>query len=97
MLKPSQHRTLGISGDALPMWGTESVLAPVRLHGTETLGRLYRYALDVVTVESPTLPAWRARKLVVADRLVGQVIDYLDLISRQRVVRQRVAGSQRGS
>ncbi|HEY2022518.1 type VI secretion system Vgr family protein, partial [Paraburkholderia sp.] len=75
MLKPSQHRTLGISGDALPMWGTEPVLAPVRLRGTETLGRLYRYALDVVTVESPTLPAWRARELVVADRLVGQVID----------------------
>jgi len=75
MLKPAPHRTLGISGDALPLWGHEPVLAPMRLRGTEALGRLYRYALDVVTIESPTLPRWLAQTLVVPDRLIGQVID----------------------
>jgi len=59
----------------LPLWGGEPVLAPIRLRGTEALGRLYRYALDVVTVESPALSRWRAQELVVPDRLVGQVID----------------------
>ena len=75
MLKPLQHRTLGISGDALPTWGGEPVLAPMRLRGTEALGRLYRYTLDVVTVERPTLSRWQAQELVVPDDLIGQVVD----------------------
>ncbi len=51
------------------------MLAPMRLRGTETLGRLYRYALDVVTVERPTLSRWQAQELVVPDDLIGQVVD----------------------
>ncbi|MFT4067898.1 type VI secretion system Vgr family protein [Paraburkholderia sp.] len=75
MLRPFQHCTLGISSDALPTWGNEPVLAPLRLRGTEALGRLYRYALDVVTVESPVLPLWRAQELVVPDSLIGKIVD----------------------
>ncbi|MCC8396385.1 type VI secretion system tip protein VgrG, partial [Paraburkholderia sp. MMS20-SJTR3] len=75
MLKPFQDRTLEISGDALPTWGNAPVLAALRLRGTEALGKLYRYELDVATVESPTLTRWQAQELVVPDRLIGTVVD----------------------
>ncbi|NIF76872.1 DUF2345 domain-containing protein [Paraburkholderia sp. Cy-641] len=75
MSKPPWDRTLAIFCDTLPTWGNEPLLAPLRLHGTEALGKLYRYALDVATIERPTLPLWQARQQVVPDRLIGQVID----------------------
>ncbi|SMG58162.1 Phage late control gene D protein (GPD), partial [Paraburkholderia susongensis] len=75
MFKLLQNRILSMSSDALPTWGNEPVLAPLRLSGTEALGRLYRYALDVATVESPTLGLWQAQERVVPDKLIGRVID----------------------
>ncbi|MCC8393089.1 type VI secretion system tip protein VgrG, partial [Paraburkholderia sp. MMS20-SJTR3] len=75
MLKPLQGRTLEIAGGALPTWGGAPVLAALRLRGTEALGKLYRYSLDVATVESPTLTRWQAQELVVPDRLIGTVVD----------------------
>jgi len=35
MFKPPWDRTLALSCDALPAWGNEPALAPLRLHGTE--------------------------------------------------------------
>ncbi|WP_233800300.1 type VI secretion system Vgr family protein [Paraburkholderia sp. HP33-1] len=75
MFKPAQDRTLGLSSHALPTWGNEPLLAPLRMRGTESLGKLYRYTLDVATIERPTLGLWQAQELVVPDNLIGQVID----------------------
>ncbi|MGF6792339.1 type VI secretion system Vgr family protein [Paraburkholderia sp. 35.1] len=75
MVEPAQDRTLGLSSDALPTWGNEPLLAPLRLRGTESLGKLYRYTLDVATIDSPTLGLWQAQELVVPDNLIGKVID----------------------
>ncbi|MCC8401075.1 type VI secretion system tip protein VgrG [Paraburkholderia sp. MMS20-SJTN17] len=75
MFNPAQDRTLGLSSDALPTWNNEPLLAPLRLRGTESLGKLYRYTLDVATIESPTLGLWQAQELVVPDKLIGKVID----------------------
>lgn len=75
MFNPLQSRTLGISGDALPVSkGGTQVLMPVRLSGTEALGKLYEYALDLETVDTPTLRVWDAQALVVPDSLIGKVI-----------------------
>ncbi|APA85472.1 type VI secretion system tip protein VgrG [Paraburkholderia sprentiae WSM5005] len=75
MFKTAPNRTLGLSGDALPTWGDEPLLAPLRLRATETLGKLYRYTLDVATIDSPTLGLWQAQELVALDSLIGKVID----------------------
>ncbi|WP_157634105.1 hypothetical protein, partial [Burkholderia ubonensis] len=47
---------LTISGSALPTWGGRPVLSARRLFGTDKLGKLYRYTLELTTVADPTLP-----------------------------------------
>ncbi|WP_321964445.1 type VI secretion system Vgr family protein [Paraburkholderia sp. J7] len=73
--KPLQARTLSIRCDAIPTWGRDEVLAPVRLHGTEALGKLYRYELDLMTVDSPTLRVYQAREMIQPEELIDAVID----------------------
>ncbi|CAE6872429.1 type VI secretion system Vgr family protein [Paraburkholderia domus] len=72
MFNPLQSRTLAISGDALPTWAGGPVLTPTRLSGTEKLGKLYEYTMEVVTVESETFRVWQAKELVSAEVLIGR-------------------------
>jgi type VI secretion system secreted protein VgrG len=74
MSNPLQDRILGISGDALPTWDGEPVLVPLRLSGTEALGKLYEYAVDMATVDKPTLGLWKAQELVGPDNLIGKIV-----------------------
>lgn len=75
MFKPLQARSLSVRCDAFPTWGNDEVLAPVRLRGTEALGKLYRYELDLMTIDSPTLRVYQAREMIKLDKLIGAVID----------------------
>ncbi|HEV3106776.1 MAG TPA: hypothetical protein VGZ01_13910 [Trinickia sp.] len=57
MLNPLQSRTLAVAGAALPVFNGAPVLVPVRLSGTETLGELFEY-----TLELKTAIRWRSRR-----------------------------------
>ncbi|EDZ98584.1 type VI secretion system Vgr family protein [Burkholderia sp. H160] len=74
MFNPLQARTLSVSSDALPTWGGEPVLAPARLAGAEALGKLYRYEVDLTSIDKPTLRRWEAQELVVPENLIGKTI-----------------------
>ncbi|RQP83717.1 type VI secretion system tip protein VgrG, partial [Burkholderia ubonensis] len=67
--------TLTISGSALPTWGGRPMLSARRLVGTDKLGKLYRYTLELTTVADPTLPPWEAKQLVSSQSLIGQEVD----------------------
>lgn len=45
-------RTLSVSGAALPMYGGESILTPVRLTGSEAIGDLFEYTLELKTPDA---------------------------------------------
>ncbi|WP_310679297.1 type VI secretion system Vgr family protein, partial [Burkholderia multivorans] len=45
-------RTLSVSGAALPMYGGQSLLTPVRLTGGETIGELFEYVLELKTPDA---------------------------------------------
>ncbi|MFM0226594.1 hypothetical protein, partial [Paraburkholderia dipogonis] len=55
MYSPTQSRSLSVSCDAFPVERGKQTLFPVRLRGTEALGKLYRYTLDMATIYSPTI------------------------------------------
>ncbi len=74
MFKPIQSRTLTISGASLPTCGEIPVLSAVRIAGTDKLGTLYKYTLDVMTVDEPTLGVWQAKELVSPNALIGTEI-----------------------
>lgn len=74
MFEPVQPRTLSMSSEGLPTWGGQPVLFPVALEGTEALGKLYRYELDVATVDSPTLGRLSAQEKVKPDELIGKTL-----------------------
>jgi type VI secretion system secreted protein VgrG len=61
-----------ISGSALPTWGGGPVLSATRLSGSEKLGKLYEYTVEVITVERPTLRVYQAKELVSPEALVGK-------------------------
>jgi len=75
MYDPPQPRTLSMSGAALPTCYDMQVLTPLRLRGTEALGKLYEYALDVATVDCPPLRKMKAMEVMVPDNLIGKSID----------------------
>ncbi|CAE6871824.1 hypothetical protein [Paraburkholderia domus] len=52
MFNRIQSRTLAISGAALPTWAGGPVLTPTRFLGTEKLGKLYEYMVEVMTKQS---------------------------------------------
>jgi type VI secretion system secreted protein VgrG len=74
MFERIQARTLAVSGDALPNWGGRPLLGALRLRGSEKLGKLYRYTLDVASADEPTIDAWQAKQLVSPAALIGQRI-----------------------
>ncbi|MGY6242653.1 type VI secretion system Vgr family protein (plasmid) [Burkholderia ambifaria] len=45
-------RTLSVSGAALPMYGGQSILTPVKLTGSETIGELFEYTLELKTPDA---------------------------------------------
>ncbi|MFM0630881.1 type VI secretion system Vgr family protein [Paraburkholderia xenovorans] len=74
MYKPSQLRTLSVSCEAFPIDRGVPVLSPVRLRGTEALGKLYRYTLDMATTYTPGLSQYNTRFQIVPAKLVGKEI-----------------------
>ncbi|MDR8972906.1 hypothetical protein FEP59_03240 [Burkholderia multivorans] len=54
-------RTLSVSGAALPTYGGQSLLTPVKLTGAETIGELFEYVLELKTPDalafSPSIAA----------------------------------------
>lgn len=75
VFRPLHARTLSVRCEAFPAWCDNEVLAPLRLRGTEALGKLYRYALDLMTVDAPGLTVGMARELIKPDEFIGAVID----------------------
>ena len=67
----TQPRTLDISGAALPVWRDMPLFTVSRLSGSEKLGRLYDYTVELATIEFPGLYVSEAQKLVQIDKLVG--------------------------
>jgi type VI secretion system secreted protein VgrG len=67
----TQPRTLDISGAALPVWRDMPLFTVSRLSGTEKLGRLYDYTVELATIDTPGLYVSQAQKLVQIDQLVG--------------------------
>jgi len=71
MVQPQQSRTLSLTGAALPTWSGGPILTATRLCGTEKLGKLYIYTLDVMTVNNRMLGVDEAQKRVKPEALVG--------------------------
>ncbi|KDR24961.1 type VI secretion system Vgr family protein, partial [Caballeronia grimmiae] len=74
MFNPLQNRTLKIECKALPTWGGADILIPHRVRGVETLGELFKYEVDLASVDSPTFRIWNARTLMKPDDLIGKSI-----------------------
>jgi len=68
----TQARTLEVSCEAFPTYRGEPVFVATRLAGTEKLGRLYDYEVDVSTIEADGLYISELHKLVDVDKLVGK-------------------------
>ncbi|WP_322044368.1 type VI secretion system Vgr family protein [Paraburkholderia sp. J67] len=66
-----QPRTLEIVSTGLPKWRDECLFTVSRLKGTEKLGRLYDYTVEVATRSDPSLSVEEAKALVEVDKLVG--------------------------
>ncbi|WP_322026840.1 type VI secretion system Vgr family protein [Burkholderia sp. BCC1977] len=45
-------RTLSVSGAAVPMYGGQSILTPVKFTGGETIGELFEYVLELKTPDA---------------------------------------------
>jgi len=68
----TQARTLEVSCEAFPTYRGEPVFVATRLAGTEKLGRLYDYEVDVSTIEADGLYISELHKLVDVNKLVGK-------------------------
>ncbi|WP_414696230.1 type VI secretion system baseplate subunit TssG [Paraburkholderia sp.] len=74
MFKPLQARTLSVASDAMPTRAGEAVLIAQRVQGSEALGSLFEYRLELATLDSPTCRLSDAQPLVIADMLIGKSI-----------------------
>ncbi|WP_207002497.1 type VI secretion system Vgr family protein [Trinickia mobilis] len=63
-------RTLSVSGAALPMDAGQSLFTPVRLTGTEALGELFEYTLELKTPDALAFSPSVAANLEL-DKLIG--------------------------
>jgi len=63
-------RTLSISGAALPTYGDQPILTPVKLSGGETLGELFEYTLELKTPDSLSFSPSIAANIDL-DKLIG--------------------------
>ncbi|MFM0170766.1 type VI secretion system Vgr family protein [Paraburkholderia sediminicola] len=74
MYSPTQSRTLSVSCDAFPVELGKQTLFPVRLRGTEALGKLYRYTLDMATTYSPIISRIGTSRQITPEKLVGKEV-----------------------
>lgn len=79
MVSFNAPRTLSVTGAALPTYGGQPILTPVKLSGTETIGELFEYTLELKTPDelafSPSIAA-----NVELDKLVGtEVTVFIEL------------------
>lgn len=72
MYTPIQSRPLAVSSDVWPVWGGQEVLLPQRLTGTEALGKLYEYRIDVATLDCPTCRLAEAQGAIDAEAMIGK-------------------------
>lgn len=75
MFNPIQSRTLAVCGAALPTYGLDRqpILTPIRLQGTETLGELFTYTLELKTPDAYAFSPSEAAN-VDLDKLIGTEI-----------------------
>ncbi|TCW85054.1 type VI secretion system tip protein VgrG [Burkholderia sp. SRS-46] len=69
-------RTLSVSGAALPMYGGQSILTPVKLTGGETIGALFEYTLELKTPDALGFSQSIAAN-VDLDKLIGTEVTVL--------------------
>ncbi|WP_322057446.1 type VI secretion system Vgr family protein [Paraburkholderia sp. J63] len=69
-----QPRTLEIASAALPKWQDECLFTVSRLTGTEKLGKLYDYTVEIATKDDSGLTVHEARDMVKVDELVGKQV-----------------------
>lgn len=69
-----QPRTLEIVSTGLPKWNDECLFTVSRLTGTEKLGRLYDYTIEIATKDDIDLTVHEAKALVEVDKLVGRQV-----------------------
>src|ERR1700761_7409472 len=74
MFNPLQSRTLKVACAALPTWGGADILLPQRVKGVDTLGELFKYEVELATLDSPTFRIYKARELIKPDELIGKTI-----------------------
>jgi type VI secretion system secreted protein VgrG len=72
VFSPTEWSTLKVSCDAFPVERGRPVLFPVRLRGTEALGKLYRYTLDMATTYTPTATRLDPDSNVSTEKLAGK-------------------------
>jgi len=89
----TQPRTLDIAGDALPVWQDMPLFTVSRLAGSEKLGRLYDYTVEVATIEFPGLSVSEAQALVQIDQLVGKEVTVRIAIEGSGTYAAGMAGS----
>lgn len=70
----TQPRTLEVASDAFPTHLDMPIFVAARLRGTEKLGRLYDYELDVSTIEAPGFHVSRLHEYIDVNQLVGKRI-----------------------
>ncbi|WP_250474465.1 type VI secretion system Vgr family protein [Caballeronia sp. GAFFF1] len=70
----TQPRTLDLSGASLPRFAGKPLFAVARVRGSEELGRLYEYDVDLVTIDDPRLLASDVHALVDLDSLIGKEV-----------------------
>jgi type VI secretion system secreted protein VgrG len=74
VFSPTEWSTLKVSCDAFPVERGRPVLFPVRLRGTEALGKLFRYTLDMATIYSPAVSQLDSSGRVVLEKLLGKKV-----------------------
>jgi type VI secretion system secreted protein VgrG len=68
----TQPRTLEVASEAFPTFAGQPIFVAARLSGTEKLGRLYDYDVDVSTIEAKWLYVDEMHKHVDVNQLVGK-------------------------
>jgi len=61
-------RTLSVSGAALPTYGGQSLLTPVKLTGGETIGELFEYVLELKTPDARSRSRRASRRTSISMR-----------------------------
>lgn len=97
MFNSSQSRTLAVSGAALPTYGGAPILTPVRLCGSDKLGTLFEYTLELKTPDALAFSPSVAANLEL-DKLIGtEVTCSIELEGKGRFAAGQVGGEGMGN